>query len=170
MFFDSHAHLDDRRFDRDRQALIESLPQRGISYVINVGADMESSEKSIELAQQYPFIYAAVGVHPHDAKDMKDSDLDALLEMAKHPKVAAIGEIGLDYYYDNSPRDIQRKRFEDQLELSIKIGLPVIIHSRDAHGDTMEILKKYSSRLKGCVLHCYSGSWEMARFMPIWAL
>ncbi|NLU36379.1 MAG: TatD family hydrolase [Clostridiales bacterium] len=163
MFFDSHAHLDDRRFDRDRQALIESLPQRGISYVINVGADMESSEKSIELAQQYPFIYAAVGVHPHDAKDMKDSDLDALLEMAKHPKVAAIGEIGLDYYYDNSPRDIQRKRFEDQLELSIKIGLPVIIHSRDAHGDTMEILKKYSSRLKGCVLHCYSGSWEMAK-------
>ena len=95
-------------------------------------------------------------------EEIEDSDLDVLLEMAQHPKVVAIGEIGLDYYYDNSPRDIQRKRFIDQLELSIKAALPVVIHSRDAYKDTMDILTEYKSRLKGCVLHCYSGSWEMA--------
>ncbi|MGI6536960.1 MAG: TatD family hydrolase [Caldicoprobacterales bacterium] len=162
MFFDTHAHLDDERFDSDRQALIEGLPERGISYVVNVGADMDSSRRSVELAEQYPFIYAAVGVHPHTAEEIEDSDLDVLLEMAQHPKVVAIGEIGLDYYYDNSPRDIQRKRFIDQLELSIKAALPVVIHSRDAYKDTMDILTEYKSRLKGCVLHCYSGSWEMA--------
>lgn len=163
MLFDSHAHLDDKRFDRDRQSLIEGLPDAGISYVVNVGADMASSRSSIELSEQYPFIYAAVGVHPHDAKTMEDSHLDTLLEMARHPKVLAIGEIGLDYYYENSPKEIQRKRFEDQLELALKANLPVVIHSRDAHGETMDFLKKYSSRLKGCVLHCYSGSWEMAK-------
>ncbi len=163
MLFDSHAHLDDERYNPDRQALIGGLPDRGISYVVNVGADMESSLRSIHLADAYPFIYATVGVHPHDAEGMKDQDLDSLLKMAKHPKVVAIGEIGLDFYYDNSPRDSQRKRFADQLELSIEAGLPVVIHSRDAHGETMDILKSYRSRLKGCVLHCYSGSWELAK-------
>ncbi|NLC43956.1 MAG: TatD family hydrolase [Clostridiales bacterium] len=163
MLFDSHAHLDDKRYNPDRQALIEGLPSRGISYVVNAGADMESSHRSVQLAEEYPFIYATVGVHPHDAEGMKDQDLDTLLDMAKRPKVVAIGEIGLDFYYDNSPRESQRKRFADQLELSIEASLPVVIHSRDAHGETMDILKSYSSRLKGCVLHCYSGSWELAK-------
>jgi TatD DNase family protein len=163
MLFDSHAHLDDKRYNPDRQALIEGLPSRGVSRVVNVGADMESSRRSIQLAQEYPFIYAAIGVHPHDSEGMKDQDLDSLLEMAKHPKVVAIGEIGLDFYYDNSPRESQRDRFADQLDLSVKAGLPVVIHSRDAHSETMDILKAYRSRLTGCVLHCYSGSWEMAK-------
>ncbi len=163
MLFDSHVHLDDKRFDPDRQALIQGLPQRGISHLLNAGADMESSRLSIALAEQYPIIHAAVGVHPHDAQEMKDNDLDDLMQMAKHPKVAAIGEIGLDYYYDNSPRDIQRKRFADQLELAVSADLPVVIHSRDAGSDTMDILKAYAARLRGCVLHCYSGSWEMAK-------
>jgi TatD DNase family protein len=163
MLFDSHAHLDDEQFDPDRQSLIDSLPKRGISYVVNAGADLDSSGRSIELSEQHSFIYAAVGVHPHDAREMRDSDLDTLLKLAAHSKVVAIGEIGLDYYYDNSPREVQRKRFEDQLNLALKADLPVIIHSRDAHNDTMDILKAYSSGLKGCVLHCYSGSWEMAK-------
>ena len=162
MLFDSHAHLDDKQYNSDRQALIEGLPGRGVSYVVNAGADMESSLRSIQLAEEYSFIYATVGVHPHDAEEMKDQDLLSLLKMSRHPKVLAIGEIGLDFYYDNSPRESQRKRFADQLELSIEADLPVVIHSRDAHGETMDILKSYSSRLKGCVLHCYSGSWELA--------
>ena len=158
MLFDSHAHLDDKRFDQDRQSLIEGLPAAGLSYIVNVGADLASSRRSIELSEQFPFIHAAVGVHPHDAKNMEDNHLDTLLEMVQHPKVVAIGEIGLDYYYENSPREIQRNRFEDQLELAVKANLPVVIHSRDAHGETMDTLKKYSSQLRGCVLHCYSGS------------
>jgi TatD DNase family protein len=165
MLFDSHAHLDDRRFDEDRELLIRGLKGRGISYVLNAGADMVSSRQSMELADEYDFIYASVGVHPHDAAGMKDEDLDTLAEMAEHPKVVAIGEIGLDYYYDNSPRDIQRKRFADQLELSADLSLPVIIHSRDAHKDTLDILTAHKSILKGCVLHCYSGSWDMAKLL-----
>jgi TatD DNase family protein len=165
MLFDSHAHLDDERFDEDREALIEGLPGRGISYVLNAGADMDSSKRAIALAEKYDFIYASVGIHPHDAVNMMNGDLYTLEAMAKHPKVVAIGEIGLDYYYDNSPRDIQRKRFADQLELSAKAGLPVIIHDRDAHGDTLDILKAHRSILKGCVLHCYSGSWDMAKVL-----
>lgn len=163
MLFDSHAHLDDERFDPDRQDLIASLPDKGISYVVNAGADMESSKRSIMLAEQFDFIYASVGIHPHDAAGMTDQDLGDLEKMAGHDKVVAIGEIGLDYYYDNSPRQIQRERFAHQLQLSSKVGLPVIIHSRDAHADTLDILKAHSSYLKSCVLHCYSGSWEMAK-------
>ena len=165
MLFDSHAHLDDERFDGDREALIESLPERGISYVLNAGADLASSGRAVRLAEKYDFIYASVGIHPHDAVGMEDGDLETLAKMAKHPKVVAIGEIGLDYYYDNSPRDVQRQRFADQLELSAKAGLPVIIHDRDAHGDTLDILKAHRSTLKGCVLHCYSGSWDMAKVL-----
>ncbi len=163
MLFDSHAHLDDEQFDPDRQALIEGLPERGVFHVINVGADLETSRRSIELSEKFPFIHAAVGVHPHDVRKMNDEDLGILLDMARHPKVAAIGEIGLDYYYDNSPRETQRKRFVDQLELALKVDLPIIIHSREAHKETLDILKSYSSKLKGCVMHCYSGSWEMAK-------
>jgi TatD DNase family protein len=165
MLFDSHAHLDDGRFDEDRELLIEGLKDRGVSYVLNAGADMESSRRSVELAEKYDFIYASVGIHPHDAANMKDQDISTLSDMAGHPKVVAIGEIGLDYYYDNSPRDIQRKRFADQLELSAAVKLPVIIHSRDAHKDTMDILKAHKSILNGCVLHCYSGSWDMAKLL-----
>ena len=161
MFFDSHAHLNDERFSDDREKLIESLLDNDISNVVNIGADVPTSYESIALAEKYPFIYASVGVHPHDVEDMTDDTLIELEKMAEHPKVVAIGEIGLDYYYDNSPRELQKKWFIKQMELANKLDLPVIIHSRDAMGDTMEIFKKYP--VKKGVVHCYSGSVESAK-------
>lgn len=162
MLIDSHAHLDDRRFDRDRDKIIKSLEESGVELVINPGADVSSSIKAVSLAEKYPNIYAAVGVHPHDAKTMDDNTIDLLRSFTDREKVIAIGEIGLDYHYDNSPRDVQRKRFIEQLDLAKEVGLPVIIHSRDAAKDTFDILKEaQDGSLKG-VLHCYSGSVEMA--------
>ncbi len=163
MLIDSHAHLDDERFDKDRDILIKSLKENGIDLIINVGADVSSSIKSVSLSQEYENIYAAVGVHPHSAKDMDESTIDILKSFAGREKVVAIGEIGLDYYYDNSPRDIQRQRFIEQLELAKEVDLPVIIHSRDAAGgETFDILKNAQDGSLEGVLHCYSGSVEMA--------
>lgn len=164
MYFESHAHYDDARFDCDREILLgEVLPKAGVSYVINSGSNMAASKIGIELAEKYDYIYAAVGVHPHEAESMTDKDLSTLEEYAKHPKVIAIGEIGLDYYYDHSPREIQVKRFLDQLEVANRTGLPVIIHSRDAAQETFGILKEAGiGKACGGVIHCYSGSAEMA--------
>lgn len=156
---DSHTHYDDRRFDYDRHELLPSLGGQGIEFVINIGADMKTSKKSVSLAEQYTFVYAAIGVHPHDAKSMHDEDFGTLRHLSEHDKVVAIGEIGLDYHYDHSPRDVQRKRFEQQLELAADIGFPVVIHSREACADTWDMLS--GSGLKG-VIHCYSGSREQA--------
>ena len=156
---DSHAHYDDRRFNADRHELLTSFAEQGIELVINIGADMQSSRKSISLAEKYPFVYAVVGVHPHEAKGMHDADLETLRLLSQHDKVVAIGEIGLDFYYDNSPRDIQRVRFKQQLALCAEVGLPVVIHSRDASAETWDSLRE--SGLKG-VIHCYSGSAEQA--------
>lgn len=161
MYFESHAHYDDGRFDKDREEILNLLPSCGIDYVINVGCDMESSRKSIEMAEKYDYVYAAVGVHPHDAENMKESDLDELRQMSSHKKVVAIGEIGLDYYYDNSPRDVQRYWFKRQLELVKEVNKPVIIHSREASKETFDIIKESGVR-KG-VIHCYSGSAQMAK-------
>ena len=134
--FDTHAHLDDERFDEDREVLIEKLKEENVSLVVNPGADMKTSRAAIKLAEKYDFIYAAVGIHPHDVKDIKEEDLIELEQMAKHEKVVAIGEIGLDYYYDNSPRELQREFFIKQIELANKANLPIIIHSRDASMET----------------------------------
>ncbi len=161
MFFDSHAHYDDGRFDEDRDAIIKGLIKQNVSTVINVGADMVSSHNSIRLAEQYPGFFAAVGVHPHEAENMKEEDLEQLKQWFSHEKVVALGEIGLDYYYDHSPRDVQRYWFDRQMKLAIEYDMPIIIHNRDAHGDTMELLKKYPEA--SGVLHCYSGSAEMAK-------
>lgn len=162
MLIDSHVHLDDRRFDKDRDYIIRTLEESGVDLVINPGADISSSIKAVSLAEKYPNIYAAVGVHPHDAKTMDENTIELLRSFTNREKVIAIGEIGLDYHYDNSPRDIQRKRFKEQLDLAKEVGLPVIIHSRDAAGDTFNMLKEaQDGTLKG-VLHCYSGSVEMA--------
>ena len=164
MLFDSHAHLNDERFDEDREELIELLRQRGVDLVVNPGADMETSKTALDLANKYDFIYAAVGVHPHDVEDMTEEDIDQLKKWAKeNDKVVAIGEIGLDYYYDNSPRDLQKKWFIRQIELANGLGLPFIVHDRDAHGDTFEIIKEYKAPETGCVLHCYSGELELAK-------
>ena len=163
MLIDSHAHLDDNRFDADRDRLIKSLKEFGIDLIINPGSDLQTSIKAVSLAEQYENIYAAVGVHPHSAKEMDDSTVEILKSFTNRDKVVAIGEIGLDYHYDNSPRDVQRKRFIEQLHLAKEVNLPVIIHSRDAAGDTFDILKDAQDGSLEGVLHCYSGSVEMAR-------
>ncbi|NMA95354.1 MAG: TatD family hydrolase [Clostridiales bacterium] len=163
MLFDSHAHLDDKRFDKDRKEIIEGLISRGVGRVLNAGADMKSSLAGIELAKEYSHIYAAVGVHPHDVKTMEDCHLNELENMSKEKKVVAIGEIGLDFYYDNSPRDVQRERFIDQIDLADRVGLPIIVHNRDAHKDTLDILRDNRHKLHGGVMHCYSGSAEMLK-------
>ena len=164
MLFDSHAHLNDERFDEDREELINSLKAKGVDLVLNPGACIETSKSSVDLANKYDFIYAAVGVHPHDVGEMTEEDIEILRKLAlENEKVKAIGEIGLDYYYDNSPREIQKKWFKRQIELANELKLPIIIHDRDAHGDTFEIIKNTKSPEIGCVLHCYSGNVELAK-------
>jgi TatD DNase family protein len=163
MLIDSHAHLDDKRFDADRVMLINSLKENGVGLVLNIGADIKTSRASVDLAKKYDNIYAVVGVHPHSAKDLEGSDLSELRALAQEDKVVAIGEIGLDYYYDNSPRDIQKKWFKKQIELAQELDMPVVIHSREATQDTFDILQEASEKkkLKG-ILHSYAGSYEMA--------
>ena len=160
MYFESHAHYDDPRFDEDRDELLASLKENGIDYVINVGADIPTSEFSVKLAETYGFIYAAVGVHPHSADMLNEDGLKSLERLCGMPKVAAFGEIGLDFYYDNSPRDTQRYWFKRQLELAGRLNLPVIIHSREAAAETFDILE--NSEVRRGVIHCYSGGAPMA--------
>jgi len=164
MLFDSHAHLNDERFDEDRDELINSLKEKSVDLVVNPGADIETSKSAVELSKKYDFIYAAVGVHPHDVSDLDDTAIDTLRNLAiENNKVVSIGEIGLDYYYDYSPRDSQKEWFKKQILLANELKLPIIIHDRDAHADTFDIIKEYKSDEIGCVLHCYSGSVELAR-------
>lgn len=163
MYFDTHAHYDDEKFSADRDTLLASMPDSGVELIINAACDMESSKTSIMLAEKYPFVYASVGVHPHDAQSMDNTSCDALEQLSKHHKVVAIGEIGLDYYYDHSPRDVQKRRFREQLELARKTGLPVIIHEREACMDVLEIIRDFPDVLG--VYHCYSGSWETAKII-----
>lgn len=163
MFFDSHAHYDDERFDIDREEVFKLLKENSITKVVNIGADIHSSKSAIKLAEKYDFIYASVGVHPHEAESMTDETLGEIKSMIKNKKVVAIGEIGLDYYYDNSPRDKQKYWFEAQLSLAKETDMPVVIHMRDATEDTISILK--NSGHKNCVIHCFSGSKETAKTM-----
>jgi len=158
--FDTHAHLLSEKFDADREALINELPARGLVGCIEVGTDIEFSGKAQQLAERTDYIWAAVGVHPHDASDAPDDYIERLTEIAARPKVTAIGEIGLDYHYDFSPRDVQRRVFERQLELAQRLGLPVIIHMREATQDTLAMLREHKG-IKG-VMHCFSGSAETA--------
>lgn len=159
--FDTHAHLSDDTFDLDRHELIPSLYERGIEKIIDVACDIRTADKTVDLLNRYPFIYGAVGMHPHDVKYMDNSLMDKLTEYMNHEKFLALGEIGLDYHYDNSPRDIQRAWFVEQLELAKQLGYPVVLHIREAFGDCMEILKAHKDGLHG-VMHCYSGSVETA--------
>ncbi len=162
MLIDSHAHLDDERFEEDRDDLIKSFKENNIDYVVNVAADYKSSIESINLSKEYENIYATVGVHPHDVKDLSEEMLLEIEQMAvNNDKVVAIGEIGLDYYYDNSPREDQKYWFEKQLQLAKKLNLPVVIHSRDANQDTFDLIKKHQDGTMKGVLHCFSQSVEM---------
>ncbi len=155
--FESHAHFDDERYDEDRDALIASLPEKGIEAVINIGSGMDSSLATVNLCEKYPFFYGAVGVHPGEIDWL---EIETLREYSKHPKIVAIGEIGLDYYYEGYCREKQIEAFEKQLVLAKEVNKPVIIHSRDATEDTLNILRKYKP--KG-VVHCFSGSAEVAK-------
>lgn len=161
MLIDSHAHIDDRRFDEDRDEVLARAAAAGVEIIINIGADMESAARSVALSDKYPGVYAAVGMHPHDAKEMREEDYIQLKKWATHPKVVAIGEIGLDYHYDLSPRPVQREVFLRQIDLARDIGKPIIIHDREAHQETLEIVRTAAKGLTG-VFHCFSGSVETA--------
>ncbi len=158
--FDTHAHYDDSRFDEDRDELIPSLSEKGISHIVNCGCDLKSSLTTVALAEKYSFIYAAVGVHAHEGEETTEEALAEIEKLYKNKRVVAVGEVGLDYHYDFSPRERQLEVFERQLILANKLDLPVIVHDREAHEDTMNLLKKYNP--KG-VVHCFSGSAEMAK-------
>ncbi|MBQ8639869.1 MAG: TatD family hydrolase [Lachnospiraceae bacterium] len=164
MIFDTHAHYDDDAFDEDREALLASLPQNGVEAVTNVGASLKGCRKSVEMARRYPHVYAAVGVHPDHVNELSEERLEWLEQTAREEKkVVAIGEIGLDYYWDISAHEVQKEWFRRQLKLAEKVGLPVIIHSREAAQDTFDLLKEEKAGDIGGVIHCYSGSVEMAR-------
>jgi len=165
MYFDTHTHYDFRHFDEDiDEVLGRQLPQAGVSHVINIGTNIAAAKRSIEFARKYDYMYAAIGFHPLDCGEMTDGDLQTLEKMADEPKVVAIGEIGLDYYWDTAPpKDWQKECFVKQLELAKKLGLPVIIHCREAHDDVFEILSASGVGPDvGGVMHCYSGTAKRA--------
>jgi TatD DNase family protein len=162
MLFDTHAHMDDRAFDEDREALLASLPEQGLALLMNPGCSLASSRNADALSKQYDYIYAAVGSHPDAADEVNDQVLEQYrLLCAANPKIKAIGEIGLDYHYEDIPRELQKKAFIAQMELARELDLPVIVHEREAHEDGMDIVRQFPT-VKG-VFHCYSGSAEMAR-------
>ena len=162
MIFDTHAHYDDEAFDTDRDELLTSLPEKGVGLMVDPGCDLPSSRLAVALAAKHPHVYAAVGIHPENCHDYIPSQIDALRTLAKSPKVVAIGEIGLDYYWaENPPRELQHQCLRDQLALAAELNLPVIIHDRDAHADTLAIVKEFPA-VTG-VFHCFAGSVEMAR-------
>ena len=164
MLFDTHAHMDDHSFDADRAQLLQSLPQQGLELVMNPGCSLESSRNACALARQYDYIYAAVGSHPDVADEVNAAVLDEYRRLVRdNPKVKAIGEIGLDYHYEDIPRDIQKAAFRAQMALAADLDLPVIVHERDAHEDGMKIVEEFPT-VKG-VFHCYSGSGEMAKWL-----
>ena len=162
MLFDTHAHMDDRAFDTDREELLSNLPHCGIELLMNPGCSLESSRNAVKLAKEYDYIYAAVGSHPDAADEVNEEVLEEYRKLCKlSDKVKAIGEIGLDYHYEDIPRDLQKKAFRAQMALAAELDLPVIVHEREAHEDGMAIVKEFP-QVKG-VFHCYSGSAEMAR-------
>ena len=162
--FDTHAHYDSEGFNADRMEVLASMPGQGVDLILNPGCDLESSKTAVSLAEQFPFVYAAVGVHPSDCGDFCDDTVHVLRTLAAHEKVKAIGEIGLDYYWeDNPPKEFQQQVFHKQMELAEELSLPVIIHDREAHHDCLEIVKAHPN-VKG-VYHCYSGSLEDAKIL-----
>lgn len=161
IIFDSHAHYDDRAFDGDRETVLSALPEAGVCGVINCGVDILSSQKALALAKQYPFLWAAVGIHGQEAGRAKPGDLNRLLPLLDEPRAVALGEIGLDYHYDDgAPREVQRELLERQLQIAVERDIPVILHDREAHEDMWKLLQRYKPR---GVMHCFSGSVEMAR-------
>ncbi|MBQ3193459.1 MAG: TatD family hydrolase [Oscillospiraceae bacterium] len=164
MLFDTHAHMDDHAFDADREALLKNLPEKGIALLMNPGCSLESSRNASQLSRRYDYMYAAVGSHPDAADEVTEAVLDEYRALCKqNPKIKAIGEIGLDYHYEDIPRQIQQRAFRMQMALADELGLPVIVHEREAHEDGMKIVEEFPN-VTG-VFHCYSGSAEMAKWL-----
>jgi TatD DNase family protein len=163
MLIDTHTHLHDPEFDTDRETVIQRARQDGVDRMITIGTDLASSQNAVELAQKYDFIYATVGVHPHEVKTLPDDSYQALEELAKQPKVVAYGEVGLDYYYMHSPKDLQQKHFREQVRLARSLGLPLVIHTREASEDTLTVLKEEKAEEIGGVFHCYTGDLATAK-------
>ncbi len=163
MIFDTHAHYDDEAFDEDREELLWKMKEQGVEFIVNVGASIASTKKTIELVQRYPFLYGAVGIHPSETEELKEEDMLWLKKASVQKDIVAIGEIGLDYYWPEPDREIQKKWFIRQLALASEVKLPVIIHSRNAAEDTLEILKEWDKDKTGGVIHCFSYSKEIAR-------
>lgn len=163
MIFESHAHYDDEAFDEDREELLASLQENGIGFVVNVSSDLASVKRTLDLAKKYPFIYAAVGIHPSDSGELDEENFTWLKEQCRGEKVLAVGEIGLDYYWDSVEREVQKKWFARQLALANEEKLPVVIHSREAAKDTLDIMKAEAAVERRGVIHCFSYSKEVAR-------
>jgi len=163
MLIDTHTHLDSPKFDDDREEVIARALEQGVTKLINIGFNRETIPTTMKLAETYDFIYAVVGWHPQDAITMEPGDLEWIESLAKHPKVVAIGEIGLDYYWDTSPRDVQHRVFREQIRLARKLNMPIVIHNRDAHEDILRLLKEEKAGEVGGVMHSFSGSWETAK-------
>lgn len=162
MLFDTHVHLNDEQYKEDLEEVIERAQAEGVSHMVVVGFDRRTIEKAMDLAERFEFIYACVGWHPVDAIDMEEEDLLWIEELTKHPKVVAIGEMGLDYHWDKSPKDIQKEVFRKQIRLAKKVKLPIVIHNREATADIVEILKEEKAEEVGGIMHCFSGSSEIA--------
>jgi TatD DNase family protein len=163
MLTDTHTHLNAEQFDEDRDQVIERALAAGVTRIVNVGFNRETIPSSIELAERYDFIYSTVGWHPVDAIDMQPGDLEWIESLCKHEKVVAIGEIGLDYHWDKSPKDVQDRVFREQIRLARKLGMPIVIHNRDAHQDILKVLREEKASEVGGIMHCFSGSWETAK-------
>ncbi|MCH5268462.1 MAG: TatD family hydrolase [Lachnospiraceae bacterium] len=163
MIFDTHAHYTDGRFDEDRDDLLRSMAEHGIGQIVEIGASVQSTKDAVALADQYDFIYASVGVHPEDIARLTEEDMTWLAELTKRERVVAVGEIGLDYHYDEPPQDLQKKWFIRQLQVAAQTGMPVLIHSREAAKDTLDIMEEHCAWENGGVIHCFSYSWEIAQ-------
>ncbi len=163
MLIDTHTHLDDARYESDREAMIARAREGGVDTMITIGCDLATSRSAVALAGHYPFVYASIGVHPHEVKHITDGWYDELRQLARENKVVAYGEIGLDYHYNHSDPDLQRRRFREQLQLARELSLPVIIHTREAQDDTIRILKEERASEIGGVFHCFSGDAWLAK-------
>lgn len=163
MIFETHAHYEDEAFAIDREELLESFPKKGIEYVVNSGSELATLDKVLSLAEKYPYVYATVGVHPSSTAELDEESFSRLKEQARHKKCVAIGEIGLDYYWDTPDRAVQKKWFERQIELAKELNLPMVIHSRDAANDTFQIMKELQAEKVGAIIHCFGYGVEQAR-------
>lgn len=170
MLFDSHAHYNDERFKDDVDEVLSAMNENNVGLILNSCSSLDEVPDIFAICEKYPFVYASVGIHPHEVSELTKADMDKLKEYAKNPKVKAIGEIGLDYFYDFSPRDIQQKWFARQVDVARELKMPVVIHDREAHKDCMDILREHKVSEVGGVFHCYAGSVEMAKEILDWGM